>query len=775
MTASFLFIHINEWAPPDSPDAVPISLAYILAYLKKHGYDGTILGDYKSAPLSPQLLKKTITSLRPKALGFTVYDENINRMRSWARFAKKIDPDLTIVLGGPQITFMPGQALLDLSEADILCRGNGEPVMLALAKSLESDGSFKEVKGICYRNNSKIIETAPCLGVEDLDDLPSPYLEDLVDLSGKTRVILLSSRGCTSPCTFCYTTRASGKKIRFHSIDRMIAEMEHLKNKGITDFWFADPNFAYSRKRLVSLLEAMIKIVPGIEFWCQTRYNLVDPELLDLMKRAGARTLAFGLESANQPVLKNINKGLDLERLAKAIRMTQDAGIEVELFTMFGLPGETLEQAGKTLDFVKQNNVAVEGNSISQQLHIFFGTPINDDLNSNHITPLSITKPSYLSICRDFETDTMSAAQIRQMSLHWRLNRRDYAEDEHINIFEKAGFITTNHEELRIRSEAGMHLARIYMELEEYEGAHECLARLKRDFSAEAEVQNFLAGPFTGYKVKRRSVAEHGCKVIFDCKGMISGKVIPATETYYQEGVLGDGTLLPDFEKGITGLKAGRWTQFDVTFPDDYGNQELAGRTATFQVVLHLVMEPVTMENMEDIRSRLPPNKYRFTDLQSLRENNEKLYYMVLRDTSMRGVTQDMTDYLTLVNFYLKLGFFDKAWEMAGVLPEEPGMRNHASKIYLANGRAREALSLIDPVAAHSTETKITQIKCFIKLERYNEAEQLAGDPALTKELQALDLRVGIASYLQLPEETYLQRMDDLLENQVESMIRDAG
>ena len=455
MSGTFLFVHVNEWAAWDSPDALPISQAYILACLQRHGFSGRILGDYRDRPLQPAEFKAAVRELQPRAIGFSVYEENINRVRVWARFAKRLAPDALVVLGGPQITMMPAAGLQQMIEADIFCRGEGETVMLRLAQALRDGQDLATVPGICFLTNGCPVETEKATGLVDLDELPSPYLEDVFVLEGMERVILLSSRGCTSPCTFCYTTRASGRQVRFHSLDRVIAEMRHLKAKGIVDFWFADPNFAYSRERLVALLERIIAEVPGVKFWCQTRYNLIDPALLDLLQRAGAHTIAFGLESADRDVLRNIKKGLDPDRLSETIRLVQQAGIQVELFTLFGLPGETISQAIRTLDYVKAHDVAVDGNSISQQLHIFHGTPISEAPAAHGINPLPMTKPSYLAICRDFETATMGREDIRRMGLLWRLNREDYQNDVRCgrNLFEVAGFLTRNREMLAGRPE----------------------------------------------------------------------------------------------------------------------------------------------------------------------------------------------------------------------------------------------------------------------------------------------------------------------------------
>ncbi|MFZ5766697.1 MAG: radical SAM protein [Thermodesulfobacteriota bacterium] len=768
----FLFVHVNEWATIDSPDAIPVSQGYALAALRRQGYPGAIVGDYKGSPLSPALFRQTLLGQRPAVLGFSVYEENINRVRVWARFAKKIAPDLLVVLGGPQITFMPALALDHFPEADILCRGEGETVLPALGRAIADQQPLTAVPGITFRDNDRLVDTAPAPPVEDLDELPSPYLDDIIDPTGKSRVILLTSRGCTSPCTFCYTTRASGKKVRFHSIDRVIAEITHLRHKGISDFWFADPNFAYSRRRLTELARAIIDHCPGITFWCQTRYNLIDDDLLALLQEAGAHTIAFGLESAVPAVLQKINKGLDPEKLAGVIERVQAAGIDVELFSLFGLPGESPADAQQTLDYVKARRVAIDGNSICQQLHLFFGIPMLDAPEKHGIIPLPITKPAYQSICRDFATTAMSAGEIERMAAIWRLNRVDFAEkiDSGSGLFEVAGFITGHFDAVCRRPETFIMLARIFLALEEYEAAAGCLRRLHDDFADRPEANRFLAGPFICYRFKRRGVAATGCRVIYDCKGIINGQVAPATEVYFQEAVVGGSALLADFDAGLHGMKAGRVSQFPVRFPDDYGEPALAGRTAIFQVYLHQVMEPVEIADWRDLAAQAPRNIYRFNDLDGLRRQNDNLHYLALRDSVPWKLTQEMTDFLSLLNYYLRLGFRDKADALLDLLPPDAASHEHAGRILLANNRPEAAVELLSRLAAPGAEAIINHAKALIKMQRYEEAERLVMAPHLSHDIQILDLRVGLASLTAQPVAVYLTRMNELIDRQIDSM-----
>ncbi|MGD8757560.1 MAG: radical SAM protein, partial [Deltaproteobacteria bacterium] len=638
MSAQFLFIHVNLLAPLESPDTIPISEATILAQLVHHGFGGEILGDFANSPLKPGMLAEALQRGQPLAIGFTAYQENIEQIRLWARFAKKTSPEVRIVLGGPQVTFMPAEALRQMPEVDFLCRGEGEEVMLALAQALTEGTDVARVPGLCFLRSDDLIETGWAHGAKHLDTYPSPYLMDLIDLRHKERAILLTSRGCRYDCAFCYTPRASQRQVRFYSSERIIDEMKHLKSKGIRAFWFADTNFSVSRRRLVALLEGMIKEVPGISFWCQTRYDLVNRELLSLLRRAGADNVAYGLESANAAVLERIRKPIDLDRLSEVIRLTQEAGMNVELFSMFGLPGETFDQALGTMAFVKKNRVAIDGNSISQQAHLFFGAPMNDNPEAYGIHPFRRTRPSYLSVCRDYATDTMSADEIRRMSLIWRLNREDFIEDVEAgrNLFHRAAIITQNRHALADRPEALCLLARIYLALEEYSAASDCMRQARDAFPEDPTVQALLQGPFVCFKVSREA-ARLGFKVIYDCQGKVDGHVVPVTCSRFQEAILGNGTLLPTFEGHLDGMAPGEYARFDVTFPVDYGQKVLAGKVVTFRVHVHHTMESVSVSNVEDLGRLALANEYALEDIEGLRQHNIHLYYRVVHQCLIHG------------------------------------------------------------------------------------------------------------------------------------------
>jgi radical SAM superfamily enzyme YgiQ (UPF0313 family) len=128
---------------------------------------------------------------------------------------------------------------------------------------------------------------------EDLDQFPSPYLDNLINLEGRDTAMIFTSRGCTYNCPFCISPSASHRKIRYHSTQRVLDEMEYLERKGIKELWIADSNFPATYERDWKILQGKIDRGIKMPFWCETRCDLVDEQMLKKLREAGAFKVSF--------------------------------------------------------------------------------------------------------------------------------------------------------------------------------------------------------------------------------------------------------------------------------------------------------------------------------------------------------------------------------------------------------------------------------------------------------------------------------------------------
>ncbi len=421
-TVNVLLIEINPFAPA-SP---PISLGYIAAFLKSKGFQVKILTLGEDTSVSTAGLKDIITNFQPALVGLSAYQRTMLYIMGLARLIKSINSNIKIAIGGPQATFMPSAGFAQMHDIDYISRSSGEVTLLCIACAIEKETPFSDLSGVSYKDPDGVIrDTDDIEGFTDLDCYPSPYLNDVFDYSRMGEAIMLTSRGCPHHCKYCYTPYAFKHKVTFHSIDRVIEEIKWIRKKGVRRLWFADPNISYKWTRFQNLLDRILTDGLESEIWLQTRADLVNPELMKKMRLAGVRTIAFGLESASERVLPRLDKHLSIEKVAEAIRLAQSEDIEVELFTIFGLPNETFEDAVKTLEFVKKNKVKIMGNTNSQQMQIYFGTHMARHYEDYNILPLNTRRPAYLSIGCQYETDYMSTKEITKVQDMWRAHSLD--------------------------------------------------------------------------------------------------------------------------------------------------------------------------------------------------------------------------------------------------------------------------------------------------------------------------------------------------------------
>jgi radical SAM superfamily enzyme YgiQ (UPF0313 family) len=724
---SFLFINVNHDVGAESSESIPISTGYILAALKAAGFEGIILDDLRDRPLTLKNLEKWIRRIDPVVVGFTVYQSTMSRIRFLCRYIKSRHRKIQVVLGGPQVLAMPSQALEALGDVDVLVRGEAEVVLPAMARKLQPGEPLDSVEGITCKCDGRIIDTGPGPEPpEDLDDYPSPYLANLLDLSGKHTAILLSSRGCRHVCWFCITPRICRGKVRYHSIERTLAEMELLAGEGIERFWFADPNFTENRERTEKLLEEKIKRGIATPFWFQTRADLVDAPLLTKLQQAGADTVAFGLESGSPGVLKNTNKGIVLKQLGENIKVAHSLGMEAELFSIFGLPGETVEDARETMRFLRSLEIPIQSNSGSQQMQLYFGSTYERNPQRFGIKPFPGFRPAYISVGDQYETEQMSRVEIRKVRNLWALANEQMERDVYYKqrTFEILDFLLTSRADLSDEPAFHAYGALAASAIEEFSLLEEFLegysAALDGDGSDVEELISSL-----GFFEETKDPAGPADRIIFDSRSWIQKVPFTGISGKYWDVLLGRGLLLPSFEAGFIGAAAGTEIDFSFVFPDDYVEEELRGKEVEVHAKIHKIFRSLEVQTLEDVKELRIANRYPFPDLDLLREQNEILYYLALRDAEPKVLLKTPSHFLMLVLRLAKLGKHEDVRSLATLLEGKPTPLNALADTLVGAGKYAWALEYYEAISEAIPSSVLKRVRCLLNMEQPEEATKL--------------------------------------------------
>jgi radical SAM superfamily enzyme YgiQ (UPF0313 family) len=335
----------------------PIGLAYIATVIRNSGWEVQIIDGNVQCKTKKEFFEK-IDDFQPDLIFLQVptpgYGTCVNLTKDFHNSFKA-----KIIWLGPHVTALPERALED--GADLVIRGEPELTVRELIENKFKPS--KKIKGISFKENGVVINTPNREPIENLDELSFPS-RDLLDLDKYilpygTREAkytpIISARGCPFRCFFCTSQIFYNHFLRMRSTENIMKEVEEVVNKyGIKHLSFWDDTFTANKKRVIEICDEIIKRKLDITWFCFGRVDTVDKEVLAKMKAAGCYQIQFGAESGDPEILKKINKGITVEQIRNAVKLTQEAGIEAAAFFIFGFPWETKETITRTIEFIKE-------------------------------------------------------------------------------------------------------------------------------------------------------------------------------------------------------------------------------------------------------------------------------------------------------------------------------------------------------------------------------------------------------------------------------------
>lgn len=360
----------------------PLGLGYLATSLRKNGFKVKIL-DCVKEKVMPEDFTRILQMVKPNLVGITVFSSDLVVTKEYLGKAKNYDRKIITVIGGPHPSAMPKecfdfyQSFLDFAfvgEAEL-----GFPLLvkkLKKTKKLKAE-SLKTIPGLVWRKDSEIKVNKPQYPM-DLDrlgfpswDLIKPETYPHAPIGGFARrfpvAYILTSRSCPFQCTFCAAKATHGLIFRRKSLNEVIKEVKYLTTKrGIKEIHILDDNFTLSNDFVKEFCQAKIKEKLDFSWNCSNgiRLDRIDEVTLILMKKAGCYSVAVGIESGSDRILKHMKKNITKNYIKKQVDLIRKVGLEVTGLFILGYPTETKRDILLTISFAKSLNLTKAGFSI---------------------------------------------------------------------------------------------------------------------------------------------------------------------------------------------------------------------------------------------------------------------------------------------------------------------------------------------------------------------------------------------------------------------------
>ena len=383
--------------------AIPIGVFYIAALLIEEGYPVKIVNWFDRGKDSKEVIS-TIREESPDIIGFSVLHGNRWGAIELAKLAKAANPYVKIVFGGVGATFLWNHFLTYFPEIDFVVTGEGEYTFLELVRAIDKNAplNLRNIQGLAYRKDNKNIINPRRGLIANLNHLPDPaqYF---------TFNHVVSSRGCPWACTFCGSPGFWNRRLRFHSPEYFVNQLEKLHDKGVNFFYVSDDTFTINKERVIQICRLILQRRLNITWQAISRVNYVDEDILYWMRLAGCIQISYGVESGSRKIRERLNKKIKDSDIKKAFSLTRKYGILPRAYFIYGSPGETdstIEESIKLINHIKPLSM------VSYILDIFPGTALYENFKKK----LNVTDDIWLQKLEDimyFEIDSaLSQEQI---------------------------------------------------------------------------------------------------------------------------------------------------------------------------------------------------------------------------------------------------------------------------------------------------------------------------------------------------------------------------
>jgi anaerobic magnesium-protoporphyrin IX monomethyl ester cyclase len=445
----------------------------IAGYIQDRGYSVQII-DSEADSRGPEALARDVAALKPRLVGMVAFGHQPSASTQQmvgaglaCRAIKAQTPAQKIIIVGGHVSALPEQTMHE-ETVDFACNGEGPATIHQLLQALSAaQPDFSAVEGLVWWDRSPFrqVRSNPRAAlIKDLDADLHGNVWNLLPMakyrahnwqcfgdlaSRQPYASIYTSLGCPFKCTFCCINAPFAiNRYRMRNPVQVVEEIDFLYSTyGVKTYKIIDEMFVLNDRHVTAICELLAAkpYAPELNIWAYARVDTVKPKQLHLLRSAGIRWLALGIESGSEHVRDGAEKALDQNEIVDIVRQIKGADINVIGNFIFGLPDDDLDTMRETLDLAKELNCEF-ANFYSAMAYP--GSPLyNMALEKKWELPDAWSGFSQHSYdCKPLRTDKVTAAEVlrfRDAAFHEYFEGKEYLN----MITEKFGGETRRHAE----------------------------------------------------------------------------------------------------------------------------------------------------------------------------------------------------------------------------------------------------------------------------------------------------------------------------------------
>lgn len=324
-----------------------------------------------------------ILEAEPDVVAFSVYLWNRRETLELVDALTTANPDLRVVLGGPEVSFDGDAIFIQHPGITALIRGEGEQPLRELLSAWQQGEEPNAIPGTTLCRKGEVTSGPEGQQLKSLDDVPSPFRLGLSDIS-RGFVYYETSRGCPYRCSFCLSARDN--QVRSYSMERIKSDLALLMENEVPKIKLVDRTFNYDANRAREIFSFILEHNRSSHFHFEIGAHLLDEETLKLLAETPRDIFQFeiGVQSTLEETLGAIERNVSLEKLEQNVsRLIADDRIHLHLDLVAGLPGENFEQFLTSIDRVialKPHHLQIE------PVKLLPGSPLRDQAEELQIS-----------------------------------------------------------------------------------------------------------------------------------------------------------------------------------------------------------------------------------------------------------------------------------------------------------------------------------------------------------------------------------------------------